>query len=267
MFSEKASYYVNILGWPVFPVSREKRPLVAGGCHSATLDPLTIERWSADFPDANIAVATGRPSGIIVIDIDGPLGERSWERLCKIVWFHRPPDCPQVVTSKGRHLYFRGREIGNRASSVLGKGIDVRGDGGSATLPPSIHKSGAIYRWSGEPHVMVPPWTPPALSRLLRGDEAWPRYRNKSLRPTLKHGDLPPDLDRLCAMVLKATPGERNHVLNAAAFLAAKTIESGKASRDLVIDRLAGAASAIGLERHEIGPTIKSGLRAGARLL
>ena len=267
MFADKARYYIDDLGWPVFPVSRSKRPLVSGGCHSATTDQQMILQWSAEFPDANLALATGKPSGIIVIDIDGPKGEESWSRLIDVVWRGREPACPQVITGKGRHLYFRGREIGNRASSVLGKGIDVRGDGGSATLPPSVHLSGAVYRWQGEPHVMVPPWTPPPLSRLLRGEEAWPKYKTPYQRPQPKHDDLPPDLDRLCDMVLKAGEGERNHTLNTAAFLAAKAIRSGAVSPALVIDRLTNAALAIGLDRIEIAATIRSGIRAGERVL
>lgn len=263
MFAEKADYYVNQLSWPVFPVNRNKRPLIDGGCHAATLDLPTIRQWGERFPAANIALATGKPSGIIVIDIDGPKGEESWKRLVGVVWLGHEPICPQVITGKGRHLYFRGQQIGNRASSVLGKGIDVRGDGGSATLPPSIHQNGSTYRWNGEPHLIVPPWTPPPLSRLLRGEEAFPKYKTPYKKPFLKHEDTPPDLDKLCDMVLRAGEGERNHTLNTAAFLAAKTIAAGKASPSLVIDRLTNAALAIGLDRIETDATIKSGLRAG----
>jgi putative DNA primase/helicase len=51
-----------------------KHPRTRSGVLSATNKPETIRKWWAQWPDANIAVATGRKSGIIVIDVDADRG-------------------------------------------------------------------------------------------------------------------------------------------------------------------------------------------------
>jgi hypothetical protein len=47
------------------------------------------------------------------------------------------------------HIYYSmpdGAEIRNRAG-VFGRKIDIRGEGGYATAPPSLHPSGKHYAW------------------------------------------------------------------------------------------------------------------------
>ena len=58
-------------GWSVLPC-RDKVPLVRGGVHAATRDRATIERWWHTWPQADVAIACGAPSGVVVIDIDSP---------------------------------------------------------------------------------------------------------------------------------------------------------------------------------------------------
>ena len=57
--------------WCVLPCI-DKAPLVRGGVHAATRDRSTIERWWHSWPQANVAVACGAPSGIVAVDIDAP---------------------------------------------------------------------------------------------------------------------------------------------------------------------------------------------------
>src|SRR5688572_11837531 len=54
---------------PVFPV-RGKLPLTAHGFKDATTDASTIRGWWEQWRDANIAMPTGRASGLIVVDVD-----------------------------------------------------------------------------------------------------------------------------------------------------------------------------------------------------
>ena len=61
-------------GLPVFPCTpRGKTPAVGRGFHAATTNPATIRRYWTD-PDRNIAIPTGMPSGVWVLDIDGRRG-------------------------------------------------------------------------------------------------------------------------------------------------------------------------------------------------
>jgi hypothetical protein len=62
----------------------------------------------------------------------------------------------------GRHLHFAhpGEMLHNRVG--LAPGIDLRGDGGYVVAPPSVHASGASYRWEPSPDVCtlapLPDW-------------------------------------------------------------------------------------------------------------
>jgi hypothetical protein len=64
--------------------------------------------------------------------------------------------------------------------------------------------------------------------------------------------------------VMAAAPGMRNHTLNRAAFALGQIVAGGGLDRGRVADALARAARAAGLDEHEIGPTIASGLDDGA---
>jgi hypothetical protein len=56
-------------GWPVFPCRiADKRPLTAHGFYDATLDQTQIRKWC--WTAALVAIATGKPSGIVALDID-----------------------------------------------------------------------------------------------------------------------------------------------------------------------------------------------------
>lgn len=136
-------------GWSVMPVRpREKRPLVAWQAYQ-TAPPTEdeVRAWFARWPDANVAIVTGRVSGLVVLDVDPQHeGEAS---LAELEREHGPlPMTVEAVSGGGgRHLYFAhpGGEIHNRAG--LAPGIDLRGDGGLIVAPPSIHPSGRPYRW------------------------------------------------------------------------------------------------------------------------
>src|SRR5665811_296881 len=47
-----------------------KHPRTRNGVHDATTDPSQIKKWWEKWPKANIGIAAGKVSGIIVIDID-----------------------------------------------------------------------------------------------------------------------------------------------------------------------------------------------------
>jgi putative DNA primase/helicase len=47
-----------------------KHPITQHGVNDATTDRNRIRNWWAESPDANIGIAAGSESGIIVLDID-----------------------------------------------------------------------------------------------------------------------------------------------------------------------------------------------------
>src|SRR6516165_7850809 len=59
-------------GLRVFPcLERDKRPATLHGVNDATINPDMIRRWWQQNPRFNIGIATGAPSNIFVLDVDG----------------------------------------------------------------------------------------------------------------------------------------------------------------------------------------------------
>jgi putative DNA primase/helicase len=117
----------------------------------ATVDVDQIRRWWRTWPTANIAIATGAQSGIIVLDTD-PRHGGDWA-IIDVVEQHGPIDyvAHAITGGNGDHYYLRhpgGRVL--NGSNVLGPGLDIRGDGGYVIAPPSLHESGARYAWVGD---------------------------------------------------------------------------------------------------------------------
>ncbi len=134
---------------PAMPGSSPgKRPLISKWQQDATTDPDQIRGWFARWPHANIGIATGRESGIFVLDVDPKHdGLTSLDALRKEI--DLPPTLTVRTGSGGLHLYYRypeGTLIKNMTSS-LGAGLDIRGEGGQVVAPPSLHVSGKRYEW------------------------------------------------------------------------------------------------------------------------
>jgi hypothetical protein len=124
-----------------------KHPRTRNGVKSATKDPQRIKRWWKKNPDANVGIATGADSGIMVIDSDPRHGgDKTLEHLLK-----RLGALPITVVAKtggeGRHYAFA--HPGGSVKNAVGvaPGIDVRGDNGYVLAPPSNHFSGGRYEW------------------------------------------------------------------------------------------------------------------------
>jgi hypothetical protein len=144
-------------GWLVFPCRpRGKEPLTPHGFKDATTEEPAIRDWWTRWPSANVAVATGRESGIVVldVDVDDERGIDGWEALRAL------GDLPRTASVKtprgGAHLYF-AHPGGDVPCSVgqLGRGLDVRGDGGFVLAPPSVGESGR--RWEPDEQAPVQP--------------------------------------------------------------------------------------------------------------
>ncbi len=161
-------------GWSVLPCRPgRKEPLSPHGCRDATTDTDTIRGWWRCWPTANVGIATGRASGLLVLDVDGTEGEDS---LAALVADHgaMPHTVEALTPGGGRHIYFRypsGRPV--RCATRLGgwPGLDVRADGGYVIAPPSGHPSGRCYVWevSSEPDTTTLAEPPAWLLALAAG--------------------------------------------------------------------------------------------------
>src|SRR5436305_13689595 len=75
-----AQSYAQI-GWPVFPLSGKVPFKNSQGYKDATTNTGQIKSWWTTHPSANIGLATGNASGVIVLDIDVPEGYYSLKAL------------------------------------------------------------------------------------------------------------------------------------------------------------------------------------------
>jgi len=131
--------------------SAGKHPIadaVPRGVHDATTDLDILARCWSRWPAANIGIATGQGSGLLVVDIDPRSGgDETFARLERQLG--ALPETPRVSTGgDGVHYYFRWPA--GEMRSTFGRGIDVKHTGGYVVAPPSRHASGRVYAWCAE---------------------------------------------------------------------------------------------------------------------
>ncbi len=183
--------------------SPAKHPRTVHGLKDASRDPATIREWWRRWPEANIAILTGPESGILVLDVDGKRGEESlidFERR----GLHLPDTWVVRTGGGGQHLYFiwpEGADVRNSQSKIA-PGLDIRGLGGYAVAPPSLHSSGARYEVdeSAIPLVCTPGWL---LSLIQEQDARQGRQREPAPGPVIEHPHRTPHLVSLAGTMNK----------------------------------------------------------------
>jgi hypothetical protein len=162
---EHAFEYAN-RGWAVFPLfeiqggqcacrkdrcsSAGKHPRVTGGHKAATTDEETIRQWWTEWPEANIGIATGQTSSLLVIDVDQGPNKDGYANIAALEASNGslPKDLTVLTGSGGRHIYLAMPDANIRNSAgQLAPHIDVCGEGGYVVAPPSLHISGNRYTW------------------------------------------------------------------------------------------------------------------------
>jgi len=100
-----------------------------------------VTQWFSENPSANIGVITGKVSNLVVFDLDSKEAEAYANEKGGF------PTTARAETGKGYHVYVKypGIDTHNRINKSLK--IDIKADGGYVVAPPSIHGSGAQYRW------------------------------------------------------------------------------------------------------------------------
>jgi hypothetical protein len=136
--------------WSIFPLKpRSKLPAVRSWLEYQRrhLNFDELEQWFST-PDYNVAVVTGRISGIFVVDLDSPAA---------IAWAteHLPPYDLRVRTARGLHCYYpySGARPMRNKTRIQWQGetleLDIRAEGGYVVGPGSVHESGHVYTREG----------------------------------------------------------------------------------------------------------------------
>lgn len=136
-------------GWAVFPLRpHTKEPFGGtGGVNDATTDPARIRAWWEKWPLANVGIACGPTSGLLVLDVDDEEGRASLAG--------KPmPRTLAVETGRpggGTHFYFAHPSFPVKNDSmgqIAGPGLHLKAAGGYVVAAGSIHPTGAVYEWA-----------------------------------------------------------------------------------------------------------------------
>ncbi|MCC7172797.1 MAG: bifunctional DNA primase/polymerase [Planctomycetes bacterium] len=241
-------------GWSFTPLNGKKPYL---GEWNTAPHP-TSDQCVAWAKRGNIGIRTGAASGVIVFDEDTVDGSTARA-------FGLPRTVTAVTGSGKRHYYLRAPSFRVKNSvKELANDVDIRGDGGQAVFPGSIHPdTGGVYRWEVglSPSEVEIAEAPPGLLELL-AEQTKPRPATARERsdPPARAGKV---LDACIRDVATAPEGQRNDALNRAAYTLGGLVANGTVDRAEVEAQLEAAATTAGLASREIAATIRSGLKAG----
>ncbi|MBI4576931.1 MAG: bifunctional DNA primase/polymerase [Planctomycetes bacterium] len=262
-------------GYPILPLAG-KRPLTLHGVHDASTDPYTIRGWWRRWPTANVGVACGPTSGLLVLDIDPRHGgdatlatmERTYGAL---------PATVEALTGRGdggRHLYFAW-PVGTERVRSPGPGVDALGPGRYLVAPPSVHPvSGQPYTWCAAPGTVALAAVPPGWVRsLARPPPTSPRRALRAVAPDhggegrgrigreTRYGRRAAWLE--AGRVRAARVGGRNEALHLGAYRLGQLIAANELREATARRYLADAGLWAGLDPGEVGRAIDGGLAAG----
>jgi putative DNA primase/helicase len=257
LLSAALSFAANgVLILPCHPVN--KNPLTEHGYKDASIDPSQIREWWAKEPRSIIGSPTGKITNRVVIDIDSERAEEELNLLAEQANSPLPPTYT-VKTHDGKHLYFNypasDKKIGCSNRKFPGQ-IDVRGDGGLVIIPPSPHPAGGFYSViDPRPKADLPPWLLALLVGLAENETVY--IKEVSPRWAWQH------YHRVLTRLRQAKKGERNTLLNNAAWWASRLSDHPQLAEDRTCQEILETAKRVGLDEREARSTYASGWRAG----
>jgi hypothetical protein len=229
--------------------------------HAATRDNAEIRAWWQKWPRSNVAIRTGAPSGLVVVDVDPQHG--GGETLARVATERGPLPAGRTIRtgSGGQHLYFAhpGVPVRNDAGRVVGPGVDIRGDGGYVIAPPSRHRSGGLYLLEARGGQL--PELPAWIVDAVHAPQREPLKFDRASKAATAWGRAA--LDGELRGLQQATEGVRNDTLNRVAFRLGQIVGAGCLDEADVAPLLIQRGIAIGLREREVVKTVRSGLRAG----
>ena len=197
-----------------------------------------------------------------VVDVDGPEGAEAWRDIAGEEEF--VPDRWTAKTGRGIHMWVS--DYNQWPTTKLAEKLDFKGIGGYVAAPPSKHPDGGKYVWLAPPSLESPPLEmPQGLRDVLQAREyvkqraSAKRAIQRRAREAFKDGIITSveSFDGIIKKMTNAQPGERNNVLNWAAYV---MLDSGADETDM--NMLLDAACDTGLDRREALRTMNSAYAA-----
>ena len=265
-----ARFYCFSCGFSVVPLWHGSKARVFAGNHSQEWFPCDqhLRKWFCTPTRRGIAIVPGEISdNLSIIDFDVPGSYEAWYAAIRFA-------APRVLSARGVHVYVRVREMVKNGKGVFA-GHEF-GDiiaHGNITAPPSVHPSGHVYRWDGDPRCIP---TINALSdigverRTPHQAQQLPVIPTSPARLTsisqIKNpiAYVAAALSRETDQIRRTPQGRRNYQLYRSALKLAKYTEM--VSDVDIVQALAQAASDAGMTDADDGIlcTIHSGLRNGS---
>lgn len=271
-FAKNAFWLQKKFNFAVFPLKeRDKDPVYKGGYKIASTDPNQILEWAKRHAQANVGIATGAASGVVVIDLDSLRALAADHKPGEPGVFAHDPDLVlpptfTVETHKGRHYYYRlngtpiGRLIRPWGSSIE---FDVSGDNGYVVGPGSIHPDSTpenpiIYRiWSNAPIADLPK----ELERKLLKKAPPPPRDDQVITNPAQY--IAKAVEAACREIEMCPQGERNKHANRKAISIGRYVGANLLKRQDAYDWLLESALKAGLEEDEAIRAITNGLDFG----
>ena len=226
-------------GWAVLLVGQDKKPLTAHGVHDATKDERVIRRLCTSWPNALIAIATGRVSGVVALDVDVRPNGSGFDSLDRL-GISILPGAPTAHTpSGGMHVFFEAPayEVKNSVSKI-GPHLDVRGDGGYIIVPPGPGRSwDPIKNLDTTPLPPMPEWM--VVHRVSKPIPQKPRP-SKSTGQLSAYGEAA--LDNAVKRIISAGAGEQEVTLNTEVYCIGTLVSGGEIPEALGLEAMLWAA-------------------------
>jgi hypothetical protein len=188
-------------GWSVIPIGDDKKPLIRWEEYQRRLPTEEeIRAWWSQWPNANIGIVTGAISKLVVVDIEK---DGNCEGLT-----------PTVISRTGGggfHYYYQhpGGVIKNSVKNLADK-VDIRGDGGYAVAPPSMHKTGNRYEWEvGPDDVDLAPLPDEIIKRIKELDKKHTSHKQFSYGKINNEGIRNEAAASICGKILSNFAFER----------------------------------------------------------
>jgi Protein of unknown function (DUF3631)/Bifunctional DNA primase/polymerase, N-terminal len=166
-----ALYYAS-RDWPLLPLhsvdvgcctcgdlncrSPGKHPRTQHGLKEASTHSWHVNQWWRWWPTANVGIATGVASGLLVLETNPQNGgDASFAQLQS-----KLPDAfkelLEVRTSDGgRQFFFACSDPISSRANIL-PGIDVKGDADYVVVPPSLNVDGSYYQFASNSGLVLP---------------------------------------------------------------------------------------------------------------
>jgi Bifunctional DNA primase/polymerase, N-terminal len=237
-----------------------KHPRDGLGLRRASADLVRVAAWWRAEPQANIGM---RCDGLVVLDLDGPEGERSLERLQADLG--ELPESRVQLSGHGSHRLYAvpAEQALSQSAFALGypPGVDIRaGKRGYIVAAPSRHASGHRYRWL-DPETPIAPLPASWRERLRRPSQSFSLPASLNGDETSAYGRVA--LRCELSKIRHAPEGRRNETLNRSVFKLAQLAAGGEIVLGELIASARNCALVAGLGELETKATIRSAVSAG----